>query len=118
MPIHEPSQANPPADASSLPASLNDLSIRLKLDVLSPEELRDIQHFRRAANYIAAAMIFLKDDVFVERKIKHDDIKHRLLGHWGTCPGLSLVYAHLNRLIVKHDANIIYVVGPGKTLTT
>ena len=58
-------------------------------------------------------MIFLKDDVLVERKITHDDIKNRLLGHWGTCPGLSLIYAHLNRIITKLDLDMLYVVGPG-----
>lgn len=60
------------------------------------------------------AMIFLKEDVLVERKITKDDIKPRLLGHWGTCPGLSLIYAHVNRLITKHDLEMLYVVGPGK----
>lgn len=59
-------------------------------------------------------MIFLKEDVLVERKITKDDIKPRLLGHWGTCPGLSLIYAHVNRLITKHDLEMLYVVGPGK----
>ena len=58
-------------------------------------------------------MIFLKDNVLLERDITPDDIKPRLLGHWGTCPGLSLVYAHINRLIVKHNVDMLYVVGPG-----
>lgn len=58
-------------------------------------------------------MIFLKDDVLVERKITKEDIKPRLLGHWGTCPGLSLIYAHVNRLITKLDLDMLYVVGPG-----
>ena len=59
-------------------------------------------------------MIFLKDDILVERDITPEDIKPRLLGHWGTCPGLSLVYAHLNRIIRKTDLDALYVVGPGK----
>ena len=58
-------------------------------------------------------MIFLKHNTLVERDIASDDIKHRLLGHWGTCPGLSLVYAHLNRLIRKTKQEMLYVVGPG-----
>ena len=58
-------------------------------------------------------MIFLKDNVLVERDITADDIKPRLLGHWGTCPGLTLVYAHLNRIIIKYDLDMLYVVGPG-----
>ncbi len=58
-------------------------------------------------------MIFLKDNALVEREITSDDIKPRLLGHWGTCPGLSLVYAHINRLICKNNIDALYVVGPG-----
>lgn len=58
-------------------------------------------------------MIFLKDDILVERDITADDIKPRLLGHWGTCPGLSMIYAHLNRIIRKTDQDALYVVGPG-----
>lgn len=58
-------------------------------------------------------MIFLKDNALVERDIIPDDIKPRLLGHWGTCPGLTLVYAHLNRLVSKTGIDALYVVGPG-----
>lgn len=58
-------------------------------------------------------MIFLKDNVLVERDITADDIKPRLLGHWGTCPGLTLVYAHLNRIIRKTGLDALYVIGPG-----
>jgi hypothetical protein len=58
-------------------------------------------------------MIFLSDNAFVERDLKFEDIKPRLLGHWGTCPGLTLVYAHLNYLTRKNDLDLIYVVGPG-----
>ena len=58
-------------------------------------------------------MIFLKDNALVERDIIPDDIKPRLLGHWGTCPGLTLVYAHLNRLVSTTGIDALYVVGPG-----
>lgn len=58
-------------------------------------------------------MIFLKDNVLNERNITSEDIKPRLLGHWGTCPGLSLVYAHVNRIISKYDLDMLYIVGPG-----
>ena len=58
-------------------------------------------------------MIFLKDNVLLERKLTSDDIKHRLLGHWGTCPGLTLVYAHLNHIIKKNDLDVLLVTGPG-----
>lgn len=58
-------------------------------------------------------MIFLKDNALLEKKLTPDDIKNRLLGHWGTCPGLVLVYAHLNRIIRKTGIDVLYVVGPG-----
>jgi xylulose-5-phosphate/fructose-6-phosphate phosphoketolase len=58
-------------------------------------------------------MIFLQDNVLLEKKLSFDDIKPRLLGHWGTCPGLTLVYSHLNRLIVEQNLDMLYVVGPG-----
>ena len=58
-------------------------------------------------------MIFLKENTLLEREIRADDIKTRLLGHWGTCPGLTLVYAHANRLIRKTKQDMLYVVGPG-----
>lgn len=62
----------------------------------------------------AIAMIFLRDNVLLERKLTFDDIKYRLLGHWGTCPGLVLVYAHLNRIIKKTNIDALLVVGPGQ----
>ena len=58
--------------------------------------------YRRAANYIAAAMIYLQDNRLLEEPLKPEHIKHRLLGHWGTVPGINLIYAGLNRLILRH----------------
>lgn len=58
-------------------------------------------------------MIFLQDNVLLERELTFDDVKPRLLGHWGTCPGLTLVYSHLTRLITQHGKDLLYVVGPG-----
>lgn len=58
-------------------------------------------------------MIFLKDNVLLERDLQFEDIKPRLLGHWGTCPGLTLVYSHLNLLATQRKQDIIFVVGPG-----
>jgi phosphoketolase len=63
-------------------------------------------------------MIFLTENVLLENELTHADIKARLLGHWGTCPGLSLVYAHLNRLIRNTDLDALYVVGPGQALAS
>ncbi|KAH6913199.1 phosphoketolase [Coprinopsis sp. MPI-PUGE-AT-0042] len=107
-------QPNPPADASSLPDDVYKLAVTLDTkDYLPPDELKAIVSFRRAADYIAAAMIFLKHNILLEKDLSPSDIKPRLLGHWGTCPGLSLIYAHLNRLVRKTDQDLIYVVGPG-----
>ncbi|CCX30442.1 phosphoketolase [Pyronema domesticum] len=115
MPGEIVSTPNPSPLPSSLPKSiLTDLAVNISLEnVLSEDELHSIRTFRRAANYIAAAMIFLRSNVLVETDLKETDIKPRLLGHWGTCPGLTLVYAHLNRLVKKTGSNMIFVVGPG-----
>ncbi|EIM90845.1 D-xylulose 5-phosphate/D-fructose 6-phosphate phosphoketolase [Stereum hirsutum FP-91666 SS1] len=114
MPGQEIAQPNPPPDASHLPDSLLELRVKLNIkDALSKEDIKAVQTFRRAADYVAAAMIFLKDNALLERKLTPDDIKNRLLGHWGTCPGLVLVYAHLNRIIRKTGIDVLYVVGPG-----
>lgn len=79
---------NPPPEKSQLPDSILKLAIDLdeaKKSVLSDNELSAVKAYRRAANYIAAAMIFLKENTLLERKVKKTDIKPRLLGHWGTC---------------------------------
>ncbi|KAJ7650731.1 phosphoketolase [Roridomyces roridus] len=100
--------------ASPLPDSLLELSVKLETkNYLPDDELKSLKFFRRAADYVAAAMIFLNDNVLLERDIAESDIKSRLLGHWGTCPGLVMVYAHLNRLIRKTGLDALYVVGPG-----
>jgi xylulose-5-phosphate/fructose-6-phosphate phosphoketolase len=69
--------------------------------------------YRRATNYIAAAMIYLQANPMLEEPLKPEHIKPRLLGHWGTVPGINLVYAGLNRLILDTDANLLLVTGPG-----
>ncbi len=76
-------------------------------------EIEAIKKYVRAANYLSAAQIYLKDNFLTERKLKFDDIKPRLLGHWGTCPGINFVYANLNNLIRKHNTEMIFVLGPG-----
>ncbi|KAI9095256.1 phosphoketolase [Phlyctochytrium arcticum] len=97
---------------------LNAKEFLVKLDIEqyaanSKEEFASMEASRRAANYLAAAMIFLKDDVDGARPLKETDIKPRLLGHWGTCPAITLVYSHCNRLIKKNDLDMLFVVGPG-----
>jgi xylulose-5-phosphate/fructose-6-phosphate phosphoketolase len=66
-----------------------------------------------AANYLTAAQIYLRDNPLLRRDLRVEDIKPRLLGHWGTSPALNLIYAHLNRLVVETDQDVIYVAGPG-----
>jgi xylulose-5-phosphate/fructose-6-phosphate phosphoketolase len=80
---------------------------------LSSEELRKIHAYWRACNYLAVGMIYLKDNPLLKETLKPEHIKYRLLGHWGSSPGLSFVYIHLNRLIKKYDLNMIYLAGPG-----
>ncbi len=69
--------------------------------------------YRRAANYIAVAMIYLQDNHLLEEPLKPEHVKHRLLGHWGTVPGINLIYAGLNRLILDTDSSMLLVTGPG-----
>ena len=66
----------------------------------SSDLVQSLPLYRRATNYIAAAMIYLQDNHLLEEPLKHEHIKHRLLGHWGTVPGINLMYAGLNRLIL------------------
>jgi xylulose-5-phosphate/fructose-6-phosphate phosphoketolase len=80
---------------------------------LSPELLRKMDAYWRAANYLSVGQIYLFDNPLLKRPLKREHIKPRLLGHWGTTPGLNLVYVHLNRIIKEQDLNIIYVTGPG-----
>ncbi|KZT39557.1 D-xylulose 5-phosphate/D-fructose 6-phosphate phosphoketolase [Sistotremastrum suecicum HHB10207 ss-3] len=105
---------NPPPEPSSLPDYLKDLRVELNIkQALDDATLSAIRKYRRAAMYIAAAMIYLKENALLEKPLSRDDIKPRLLGHWGTCPGLILVYAHLNLAIRRHALNMIFVTGPG-----
>ncbi|KAL2194191.1 XFP N-terminal domain-containing protein [Corynascus similis CBS 632.67] len=105
--------ANPPSLPSHLPDSVLELAVQPKKQPIQDDAKRSLQSFQRAAEYIAAAMIFLRDNVLVDSELKPEHIKPRLLGHWGTCPGLILVWSHLNLLIRNHDLDMIYVVGPG-----
>jgi xylulose-5-phosphate/fructose-6-phosphate phosphoketolase len=80
---------------------------------LNPEELRKLQAFWRACNYLAVGMIYLRDNPLLKEPLKPDHIKHRLLGHWGSSPGISFLYTHLNRVIQKFDQDLLLMVGPG-----
>lgn len=76
-------------------------------------EINALKKYVRATNFLATSQIYLKQNVLHKRPLAHSDIKPRLLGHWGTCPGINFVYANINRLIVKHNRPFIYLVGPG-----
>jgi xylulose-5-phosphate/fructose-6-phosphate phosphoketolase len=80
---------------------------------LSPAELFRIDAYWRAANYLSVGQIYLLDNPLLREPLERKHIKPRLLGHWGTTPGLNLVYAHLNRVIKRDDLNVLYVTGPG-----
>jgi xylulose-5-phosphate/fructose-6-phosphate phosphoketolase len=80
---------------------------------LSAEELRQMNAYWRAANYLSVGQIYLYDNPLLREPLKIEHVKPRLLGHWGTTPGLNFVYVHCNRLIRRHDLNMIYIAGPG-----
>ena len=80
---------------------------------LSQEELGLMNAYWRAANYLSVGQIYLLDNPLLHEPLKREHVKSRLLGHWGTTPGLNFLYVHLNRLIKKYDLNVIYVAGPG-----
>ena len=80
---------------------------------LSTEELRAMDAWWRAANYLSVGQIYLMDNPLVARALRVEDVKPRLLGHWGTTPGLNLVYTHANRVIRSRDLDAVYVMGPG-----
>ena len=82
-------------------------------DRLSREELRQIDAYWRACNYLAAGMIYLRANPLLREPLKPEHVKQRLLGHWGASPGLSFTYIHLNRLINKYDLDAIFLAGPG-----
>jgi xylulose-5-phosphate/fructose-6-phosphate phosphoketolase len=80
---------------------------------LSSEELRKTDAYWRACKYLALGMIYLQDNPLLKESLKPEHIKNRLLGHWGSSPGLAFMYIHLNRLIKKFDQDMIFMAGPG-----
>src|SRR3954462_11262406 len=96
-----PTAENPIASASPHPAPLD------------AEELRGIHGYWRAANYLSVGQIYLYDNPLLKQPLSSAHVKPRLLGHWGTTPGLSFIYVHLNRVIRKFDLPVLYIAGPG-----
>ena len=82
-------------------------------DPLSPTLLSQMHAYWSAANYLSVGQIYLLDNPLLREPLTHEHVKPRLLGHWGTTPGLNFIYVHLNRLIKEHDLNVIYIAGPG-----
>src|SRR5260221_142899 len=85
----------------------------MNTDTLTPELLQHIDAYWRAANYLSVGQIYLYDNPLLKRPLALADVKHMLLGHWGTTPGQNFIYAHLNRVIKKYDLDMIYISGPG-----
>ncbi len=81
--------------------------------LLSPEELRKMDAYWRASNYLSVGQIYLLDNPLLREPLRLEHVKPRLLGHWGTTPGLNLIYVHLNRVIKAYDLEMIYITGPG-----
>lgn len=98
------------------PVSTSEYSVtsnQAEMPMLSLDRLRQLDRYWRAANYLTIGQIYLQENPLLREPLRAEHIKPRLLGHWGTSPGLSFIYAHLNRLIQDTDANVIYLTGPG-----
>src|SRR5580704_8436533 len=80
---------------------------------LGNSQLELIDRYWRAANYLSVGQIYLRDNPLLETPLAPEHIKPRLLGHWGTTPGLNFIYAHLNRLIRRRDLDVLPIIGPG-----
>ena len=81
---------------------------KIKLD-----ELKLLDAYFRASNYLAVGQLYLLDNPLLKRKLTLEDIKPKLVGHWGTVPGQNFIYTHLNRIIKQNNLNMIYISGPG-----
>ncbi|MCG6940107.1 MAG: phosphoketolase family protein [Thiohalocapsa sp.] len=80
---------------------------------LDPEQLQRINAYWRACCYLAVGMIYLRDNPLLKESLKDEHVKHRLLGHWGSSPGLAFMYCHTNRIILEHEQEAIFLAGPG-----
>jgi len=93
--------------------SADSAKLSISSSPLSAEELRKMNDYWRAANYLSAGQIYLYANPLLRQPLKLEHVKPRLLGHWGTTPGLNFIYVHCNRVIKKFDLNVIFVCGPG-----
>src|SRR5580700_6462389 len=90
-----------------------DVPVPLEGRPLSSDYIGKIDAYWRAANYLSVGQIYLLDNPLLREPLRAEHVKPRLLGHWGTTPGLNLIYTHMNRLIQAHDLNAIFITGPG-----
>src|SRR3984885_16255254 len=84
-----------------------------RLDALGSDELRRINAYWRAANYLSVGQIYLYDNPLLKEKLKLSHVKPLVVSHWGTTPGQNFIYVHLNRVIQKYDLDMFYIAGPG-----
>ena len=89
------------------------MNMNPNLNILNPDMLRKLDAYWRAANYLSVGQIYLYDNPLLKQPLTLAHVKPRLLGHWGTTPGLNFIYVHLNRVIKKYDLNVINITGPG-----
>jgi xylulose-5-phosphate/fructose-6-phosphate phosphoketolase len=95
------------------PVSADSARLPISSEPLSAEELRKMNGYWRAANYLSVGQIYLYANPLLREPLKLEHVKPRLLGHWGTTPGLNFIYVHCNRIIKKFNLNMIYICGPG-----
>jgi xylulose-5-phosphate/fructose-6-phosphate phosphoketolase len=114
-PVVEPPvvEEKEPSTTSSSLSAYGKARATIQGSPLSSEELRKTDAFWRACKYLALGMIYLKENPLLKEALKPEQIKNRLLGHWGSSPGLAFIYIHLNRLIKKFDLDMIFMAGPG-----
>jgi xylulose-5-phosphate/fructose-6-phosphate phosphoketolase len=112
-------EATTPATGATVPASKSGgikgsaSAAEISPLPISPDLLQKMDAWWRAANYLNIGQIYLLANPLLREPLKKEHIKPRLLGHWGTSPGLNLIYVHLNRLINQYDLNVVYMAGPG-----
>src|SRR5215472_15635505 len=105
-------EANIPAEIQSL-SPYSSTRSTIAATPLGAEELRNVETYWRACNYLSLGMIHLQENPLLAEALRPEHIKNRLLGHWGSSPGLSFIYVHLSRIIKKYDLDMIFIAGPG-----
>ena len=101
------------SDALTLERKTGAVTPKRKTDTLTPELLRKMHAYWRAANYLSVGQIYLYDNPLLREPLKLAHVKPLVVGHWGTTPGQSFIYVHLNRIIKKYDLDMFYIAGPG-----